>query len=108
MLPREYLIPCVRAISELVQNYGCTAVLCTATQPALQKLFPPEIRATEIMEDVPALYSFFKRTELQPIGPLSNEALIERLGELEQVLCIVNTKKHADVSAAPHYRPIGY
>ena len=42
-----------------------------------------------------ALYSFFKRTELQPIGPLSNEALIERLGELEQVLCIVNTKKHA-------------
>lgn len=95
MLPREYLIPCVRAISELVQNYGCTAVLCTATQPALQKLFPPEIRATEIMEDVPALYSFFKRTELQPIGPLSNEALIERLGELEQVLCIVNTKKHA-------------
>ena len=47
------------------------------------------------MEDVPALYSFFKRTELQPIGPLSNEALIERLGELEQVLCIVNTKKHA-------------
>lgn len=54
MLPREYLIPCVRAISELVQNYGCTAVLCTATQPALQKLFPPEIRATEIMEDVPA------------------------------------------------------
>ena len=95
MLPREYLIPCVRAISELVQNYGCTAVLCTATPPALQKLFPPEIRATEIMEDVPALYSFFKRTELQPIGPLSNEALIERLGELEQVLCIVNTKKHA-------------
>ena len=95
MLPREYLSPCVRAISELVQNYGCTAVLCTATQPALQKLFPPEIRATEIMEDVPALYSFFKRTELQPIGPLSNEALIERLGELEQVLCIVNTKKNA-------------
>ena len=97
MLPREYLIPCVRAISELVLNYGCTAVLCTATQPALQKLFPPEIRATEMMEDVPALYTFFKRTNIQPIGLLSNEALIERLDELEQVLCIVNKKEHAHV-----------
>lgn len=95
MLPREYLLPCIRTISELVQNYGCTAVLCTATQPALQGLFPPEIRATEIMEDLPALYSFFKRTEIRQIGPLSNEALIERLGELEQALCIVNRKKHA-------------
>lgn len=95
MLPREYLIPCIRAISELVHNYGCTAVLCTATQPALQKLFPPEIRATEIMEDVPSLYAFFKRTNIQPLGPLSNEALIERLDGLEQVLCIVNKKKHA-------------
>lgn len=95
MLPREYLIPCIRAISELVQNYGCTAVLCTATQPALQKLFPPEIQATEIMEDVPALYAFFKRAEIKQLGPLSNEALIERLCGLEQALCIVNTKKHA-------------
>lgn len=97
MLPREYLIPCVRAISELIQNYGCTAVLCTATQPALQDLFPQEIRATEIMEDVPSLYSFFKRTEIRTIGPLSNEALVERLDEHEQVLCIVNTREHARV-----------
>lgn len=97
MLPREYLHPCIRTISELVRNYGCTAVLCTATQPALQGMFPPEIQATEMMEDVPALYSFFKRTEIKQLGPLSNESLIERLDELEQVLCIVNTKKHARV-----------
>lgn len=97
MLPREYLIPCVRAISELVQNYGCSAVLCTATQPALQDLFPQEIRATEIMEDVPSLYAFFKRTEIRTIGPLSNEALVERLDAHGQVLCIVNKKEHAHV-----------
>lgn len=97
MLPREYLLPCIRVISELVHNYGCSAVLCTATQPALQDLFPPEIRATEIMEDVPSLYSFFKRTEIRTIGPLSNEALVERLDAHEQVLCIVNTREHARV-----------
>lgn len=97
MLPREYLLPCIRVISELVHNYGCSAVLCTATQPALQDLFPPKIRATEIMEDVPSLYAFFKRTEIRTIGPLSNEALVERLDAHEQVLCIVNTREHARV-----------
>lgn len=36
MIPPEYLIPCVNAIAELVKRYGCTVVLCTATQPALR------------------------------------------------------------------------
>ena len=39
MIPLEYLIPCTRAIAELVANYRCSAVLCTATQPALEPLF---------------------------------------------------------------------
>ena len=34
-LPRHLLIPIMRAIEELAANYGCTVVLCTATQPAL-------------------------------------------------------------------------
>ena len=34
-LPRPLLVPCVRALDELARNYGCTIVLCTATQPAL-------------------------------------------------------------------------
>lgn len=38
-LPVPYLRPCVRAIAELVERYGSTAVLCTATQPELQPLF---------------------------------------------------------------------
>lgn len=35
MLPTGYLIPCTRLIAELAVNYRATAVLCTATQPAL-------------------------------------------------------------------------
>ena len=34
-LPRHLLIPIMRAIEELAANYGCTVILCTATQPAL-------------------------------------------------------------------------
>ena len=36
MLPTNYLKPCVAMIEELVRHYGVSAVLCTATQPALQ------------------------------------------------------------------------
>ncbi len=38
-LPVPYLRPCVAAIVQLVRHYGAAAVLCTATQPALEPLF---------------------------------------------------------------------
>jgi len=34
MLPINYLGPCVWAISQLAADDGCSAVLCTATQPS--------------------------------------------------------------------------
>lgn len=95
MIPREYLHPCVRAISELVWNYGCTAVLCSATQPALQGLFPPEIKSTEICENIPETYRLLRRTRMVQAGELDDEALARRINGLNQALCIVNTKKHA-------------
>ncbi len=95
MLPVPYLQACVRAVAELVHNYGCTALLCTATQPALAPLFPPEVQAAEICENHRELYAFFKRCEIESIGELTDEALAARLCALEQVLCIVNTRKQA-------------
>lgn len=95
MIPRDYLQPCVYAISELVRNYGCTAVLCSATQPALQGLFPPEVPSTEICENISELYAFFRRTRMVQAGELDDNALARQLNGQNQALCIVNTKKHA-------------
>ena len=51
MLPVPCLRPCVFAIAQLVKRYGASAVLCTATQPALDDIFQeflPEKPAVEL------------------------------------------------------------
>ncbi len=95
MLPAPYLLACTRTIAELVHNYGCTAVLCSATQPALDPFFPPEVKRTEICHDPMSLYNFFRRVNIENLGLLSDEELVDKLNNLEQVLCIVNTRKQA-------------
>lgn len=95
LLPLKYLRPCIRAISELVQNYKCTCVLCSATQPALDKQFPSEIKCVELCDNIKGSYELFKRTRLQHIGELSDTELAQRLNREERVLCIVSTRKQA-------------
>ena len=94
-LPVSYLYPCVSAIGQLVQYYGVTAVLCTATQPALQSLFAelaPGLTMREICPDTDALYQFFRRTTLRQAGALTEEELAEQLKASPQTLCVVNRR----------------
>lgn len=93
MLPTDYLKPCVRAIGELILNYHSTAVICTATQPSIQKLFPAEITCHEICEDVKEQYEFFRRTTVEHTGEITADELVERLKKEQQVLCILNNRK---------------
>lgn len=93
MLPVNYLRPCIQAVSELIYNYHCSVVLCTATQPALKPFFPEFIKAEEICPDVKGQYEFFKRTNVKSIGEISEETLISELEEKQQVLCILNSRK---------------
>ena len=93
MLPVNYLKPCIQAVSELIYNYHCSAVLCTATQPALKPFFPEFIKAEELCPDVKGQYEFFKRTDVKNIGEISEEELISKLQERQQVLCILNSRK---------------
>ena len=95
MFPVPYLQPCVRAIAELVRNYGVTAILCSATQPALSPFFPNVMKAKEICSNVTNLFLFFKRTKIEKLGNLGQEELAAKLNDHKQVLCIVNLKKSA-------------
>jgi CRISPR-associated endonuclease/helicase Cas3 len=95
MLPTGFLKPCLAALSELVVNYGSTVVICTATQPNLNGLLDECTRPVEIMRSPQELYEAFRRVHVTDLGNLDDANLSARLNEHKQVLCIVNTRKHA-------------
>ncbi|WP_051979250.1 CRISPR-associated endonuclease Cas3'' [Edaphobacter aggregans] len=97
-LPVELLEPTLRALQELVRNYGCTVVLCTATQPALEHRqdFPIGLKGvTPIIANPAELFKAMRRVRVEHAGQLTDETLAIRLAAEAQVLCIVNTRKHA-------------
>lgn len=94
MLPNDYLKPCVAMIEELINMYEVSAVLCTATQPALDSFFVKK-KPIELCPDLEEQFAFFQRVTYKNAGTLGEEELLERLKEEYQVLCIVNTKKRA-------------
>lgn len=97
MLPVNYLKPCLAALSELVTNYGSSVVLCTATQPALTGFIPGNVRPVEIIGSPEQLYKCFRRVTVKNIGSCDDAGLAGELLKYEQVLCIVNTRRHAQM-----------
>ncbi|GAU09438.1 CRISPR-associated helicase/endonuclease Cas3 [Desulfoplanes formicivorans] len=96
-IPTEYLESCLCALRELVDHYGCSVVLCTATQPALddESLCSRLQHVREIVFDSKKLYAELKRTEVKFEGALTDDQLSKRIARLKQVLCIVSTKAQA-------------
>ncbi len=95
MLPVGLLGPCVAAISELARNYRTTVVLCSATQPALEGLFPEGVSSSEIARSPSSLYECLKRVQVRNLGVVTNEEIATNFLRHRQVLCIVNTRGHA-------------
>jgi CRISPR-associated endonuclease/helicase Cas3 len=95
MLPRSYLEPCMMAVAELIKNYGATVLFCTATQPPLERFFPQDIRPIELISEPDQLYNFFKRVTVVDLGQQTDTAILEKINDDSQVLCIVNTRRHA-------------
>lgn len=94
-MPLKLLRPCVATIDELARNYRSTMVLCTATQPALHAFDDALQDVRELAPDPPRLFEKLQRVTVKHIGILDDESLLARLRAREQVLCIVNNRRHA-------------
>lgn len=101
-LPTHLLAPILRGLRGLVLDLHSTAVLCTATQPALEKRgdftigIPPE-EITPIIRDEQALFAVLKRVESRHLGPIDDDTLITHILENAHGGCllILNTTKAA-------------
>ena len=98
MLPVPFLRPCLAGISQLTERFGCSAVLCTATQPAVEPVLRelvPKLDIREICPEPEQMYQEFRRVSYQYDGDLSDEELADKLSVYPQVLCVVNSRKQA-------------
>ena len=98
MLPLNLLLPIMQAIKELSQNYRCSVVMCTATQPAVQAengFYRGFENVSEIAPKPTALFDKLRRTTVQHIGTQTDADLLAKLGEHPQMLVIVNNRRHA-------------
>ena len=98
MLPLNLLLPIMQAIKELAQNYRCSIVMCTATQPAVQAengFYRGFENVCEIAPKPTALFDKLRRTTVQHIGTQTDADLLAKLGEHPQMLVIVNNRRHA-------------
>nr|WP_295662224.1 CRISPR-associated endonuclease Cas3'' [Polymorphobacter sp.] len=103
-LPIALLRPCLAAIDELARNYGSSVVLCTATQPALRRTDDALPKAwalaiddtRELAPDPRDLYDRLRRVTVERLAePVVDAVIAARFAETPQMLCIVNSRKHA-------------
>ena len=97
MLPMDYLKPCTAMLQELVDSYSASVVLCTATQPSLDSFFLKNESIKELCPKMEDQFKFFKRVNYQNMGRIRQETLLEKLKKENNALCIVNTKKLAQM-----------
>ena len=103
LVPVEFLAPILETMRLLVEHYKVTFVICTATQPALEKRadfpgFPglPKGSVREIVKDVPRLYAELRRVEVAPVDtktPRTWDDIAGELGAIDRVLCVVSDRK---------------
>ncbi len=104
-LPLKIVVPTLSALSHLATRYRTSVLFSTATQPAFRRL-DPKVRRHCAMgwnprEIVPAELRLFERARRVRVEwPKRDERigwaeLAKQFGGLNQVLCIVNLKRHA-------------
>ena len=99
-LPDHLLLPCLKALDELVKNYGVSVVFCTATLPDFRALGERCEISSPVREIIPnpdTLHDQLRRVTISPPSPaeFTPQALADELAKMKSVLCIVNTRAQA-------------
>lgn len=112
-LPLRILRPCLAALDELTLNYRASVVVCTATQPAWRKadgklqerkggrptgaVFGLDISPErELAPDPRRLFTDLTRVAVDyRKTSVANAEIAARFAEAPQMLCIVNSRRHA-------------
>ena len=98
LLPREYLQPCLRAISFLTRFMGSRALFLTATMPDYQRLihtFALQSSAVKELITDRSAFGLFAKCRYKYMGRLSDEALIAQASASPACLIVTNSKKGA-------------
>lgn len=96
-IPRPLLLPCLRMLDSLARMFGCSIVLCTATQPAVGETLNGglALAGRELAPDPADLARRLKRVQIGHGGVMDNAALIAALHGVDQGLIVVNSRAHA-------------
>jgi len=100
-LPTPLLAPILEVLQQLVDRYGVTLVLSTATQPAIADANSPYLKGLrgdvrEIVPDPAHYFQVLQRvTYERPQEPWSWERVADEMAAAPQCLCVVNTKGDA-------------
>jgi CRISPR-associated endonuclease/helicase Cas3 len=100
-MSRDLLAPTTDVLQSLVDHYGCTIVLCTATQPTLSRGVLQDcgfVKTEEVVEDPDGLAERLRRVEVdwsRAASPISWSALAEELAGESDALAIVHRRDDA-------------
>ncbi len=97
-LPPKLLEPMLDMLRRLVEQFGATVLLCTATQPALADApgFRGLPNVREIVPDPPRLFRVLKRVRYEwPVEPWTWDRVAEQMRGAAQAMAVVNTKADA-------------
>ena len=101
-IPVEVLEPVVDALRALVDRFGATVLIMTATQPTLENIRPARDHApVDLLPDLAHWSAVFHRTETRLAGQLDHAAVAGMVNRYRQCLCVVNTIADArEITAA--------
>jgi len=98
ILPQDKLKPIIEKLKNLVDNYGCTIVLCSAT-PYNYSIKDINLSGTELLPDFEEISKKLQRVNYHIINEGCkielSELMQKEISNHDQVLCIFNTKSEA-------------